>query len=148
MGPLNLKNLLTHLNTEIDEINKDWIVINDSHVGQILSEVSTNENIFLIGLLPNYDTQGQDSDNFRTVAFSQLLILEKTDYSDLNQEQFLEVFQRTFAVTEQIRDLLIEYSAEKQCQFPYLMQLDINSLRMEPIYKLSQCNGWSLEIEM
>lgn len=148
MGPLNLKNLLTHLNGEIDQINKNWIVINDSHVGQVLSEVGTEENMFLIGLLPNYDTAGQDSDNFRTVAFGQILVLEKTDYSDLNQEQFMDVFQRTFAVTEQIRDLLIEYSAEKQCQFPYLMQLDINSLRMEPIYKLSQCNGWALELEM
>lgn len=148
MGPLDLQNLLTHFEGVISEINKTWMVIDDTHVVNTLGDVSLEENMFLVGLVPQYNTQGDNSDNFRTVAYGQFLILEKTDYSNLDKQQFLDVFQRTFAVAENIRNLLIEYSAEKQCEFPFLMQMDLNSLKMEPIYKLAQCNGWSLEFDM
>jgi len=148
MDPLNLKNFLIHLQSQFTEINRNWMVVNETHVGNILSEVSQEENAFLIGVLPTYDTDGESSDNYRTVAYGQFLIVEKTDYSNLDQEQFLDVFQRTFKITEQIRDLIIRYSAEKQCAFPFLMEIDINSLKMDPVYKLYQCNGWSLEFAL
>lgn len=148
MDPLSLQNLLTHFQNQIAEINKTWMVINDSHVGNILSEVSIEDNMFLVGILPVYGTDAENSDNFRTVTYGQFLIVEKTDYGNLSQQDFIDVFQRTFKVAEMIRNALIEYSAEKQCEFPYLMQLDINSLQMDAVYKLSECNGWSLEFEI
>lgn len=148
MGPLNLANLLTHFEDEIAEINKSWMVIDDSHVVNTLSEVSVGDNMFLVGLIPHFGTDAESSDNYRSVAYGQFLILEKTDLSNLDKQMFLDIFQRTFEITEKIRNLLVEYSAEKQCEFPYLMSLDIKSLKMEPIYKLAQCHGWSLEFDM
>ena len=148
MDPLSLQNLLSHFDNEIDTINKNWMVIDENHVVKDLSEISTDENILLIGLMPNYGTDAENSDNVLDKSFSQFLILEKTDYSELNRQQFLDIFQRTFLVAKEIKDRLIEYSADKQCEFPYLMQLDINSLKMEPIYKLAQCNGWALEFDL
>lgn len=146
MEPLSLKNILDRLQRDVPEINKNWIVVNDSHLGNSLQDMELKDNLFLVGLLPSYDTNGSDVDNYKTATFGQLILVEKTDYSELSPEMFIDVFQRTFKVIEKIRDLLCEY-ASSGCEAG-LFQLDISSLKMDPIYKLSQCNGWSLEYNL
>lgn len=146
MDPLSLKNLLDRLQNDIPEINKNWIVVNDSHLGNSLQDLELADNLFLVGMLPSYDTSGNDADNFRTETYGQLILVEKTDYSEFTPEMFIDVFQRTFMVVEKIRDLLCDYSGSG-CEAS-LFQLDVTSLKMEPVYKLSQCNGWTLEFSV
>ncbi len=145
MSPKELQELLIEIKSEIPEINSTWLVVDDSQLGNTLENKSLSDNAYLIGVMPNYGTLAKNQDNYKETITSQLLILEKTDYSELTQDEFIAVFERTYQIMRKVKLLLIS-KMEERC-YSQLYNLDVDALDAFPVWKKSQCNGWSLDLE-
>lgn len=145
MSPKEYNEFLQELKSEIEGINKAWLVVDDSQLGNTLERRSAEDNAFLVGVLPSYGTNGK-RDAVKDTLVSQLLIIEKTDYSELTEEEFVNIFERTYQLAKKVRNFLIE-KMESGCYISFA-NLDIDGIEIVPIWKKSQCNGWSVEFSL
>lgn len=146
MSPLELYELLQELKAEIPEINSAWIVVDDSQLIKNLGEKSRDDTLFLVGILPSYGTNGNSADAYKDTAVSQLMILDKTDYGDLKDDDLVALFERTYQVAKAVKLALLRIATE-ECRI-YLSGLEVNSLDLDPVWKKAECNGWSLDLEI
>ncbi|EKB59069.1 hypothetical protein [Bergeyella zoohelcum] len=142
MSPKQLYELIQELKSEVVGINSAWVVVDDSQLGNTLEQKTKEDGAYLIGVLPSYGSVAH-SGSIRETTISQLLIVEKTDYSDLSQNEFIDVFERTYQLTKRVKEILVE-KVESGC-YPQMFHLDLSNLNMSPIWKKSQCNGWVLD---
>lgn len=145
MSPFELRELLVEIKNQFPEINKTFGVVDDSMLANKTSILKKEDNIILVGVLPNYSTSGKNSDNYVETPVTQLLFLEKSDYSDMTDDQFWELFQRTYTIMKKVKNWLIE-KIEDGC-FESIRFLDLNSLDGSAVWKKAECNGYSLDIE-
>ncbi len=145
MSPFELRELLAEIKTGTTGINKSFPVVDDSMLANKVSEIGNDDNMILVGVLPSYGSAGQNVDNVRTVPVTQLMILEKCDYSGLTEDQFWEVYERTFQTMQRVKDLLVEKVSD-DCP-TYLMNINVNSLDMNPVWGYVECCGWTMDLE-
>lgn len=142
MTPKEFREFIQETKTEIEGINRAWIVVDDSQLGQSLEQRSKEDNAYLIGVLPSYEPQVRNSDNVKSAIISQILVLEKTDYSELTEDEFIDVFERTYQIAKSVAERL-QNKLDGGCFFGGSMPL-LEELEIIPIWKKSQCNGWSI----
>ncbi|VDH05861.1 hypothetical protein [Bergeyella zoohelcum] len=146
MSPKELREFIHELKTEIKGINRAWLVIDDSQLVNTLEQREKVDNAYIIGVLPSYGTRVKHNDAYKRTLISQILILEKTDYSELTEDEFIDVFERTYQLAKKVADKLVEKISEN-CFSPELM-LEIDDLNIVPVWKKGQCNGWSVEFSL
>ncbi|WP_018676130.1 hypothetical protein [Riemerella columbina] len=146
MSPKLFNELLQEIKSEIEGINKAWIVVDDSQLGNTLERREKSDNAYLVGVLPSYGTDAINADAIKDTMVSQIMVLEKTDYSELSEEEFIEVFERTYQLMRKVRNILIRKISDP-CYMP-MANIDLNALDFDPVWKKSQCNGWSLDIQL
>lgn len=146
MSPLELKELLAEIKAELPVINRTKGVVNDSMLGNCLENHSRDDNQLLIGVLPSYGSIGKDTDNVRQTAICQLMILEKTAYGDLTDDQFWSIFERTYQTAKKVKEILIRKAGE-DC-LPHFVNIDVNGLDINPIWGLAECNGYSIDFDI
>lgn len=142
MSPKQLYELIQELKSEVVGINSAWVVVDDSQLGNTLEQKTKEDGAYLVAVLPSYGSVAH-SGSIRETTISQLLIVEKTDYSDLSQNEFIDIFERTYQLTKRVKEILVE-KVESGC-YPQMFHLDLSNLNMSPIWKKSQCNGWVLD---
>jgi hypothetical protein len=142
MTPLELKELLSEIKSGIPEIKRTISLIDDSDLSDFTENLVSSE-MALIGVIPSYGHRGKIG-AYRTVPVFQLDIIEKTDYSAIDNDQYVQLYERTLKIMFQVRDFLLE-KVEEGC-YPMLSNIDVTSLEIDPIKKKSQCNGWSMDI--
>lgn len=146
MSPQQLNTLLTEIKAKVAAINSAWMVIDDSQLVKTLAEKYSEDNMFLVGVLPSYGTNGSNADSYRNTTRSMLFVLEKTDYSDNDQEQFIELFERTFQAAKLIREEILNLATESCSGF--LRHIAVDSIQILPEWKKADCNGWSINFEI
>lgn len=146
MTPKEFREFIQETKTEIEGINRAWIVVDDSQLGQSLEQRSKEDNAYLIGVLPSYEAQVRNSDNVKSAIISQILVLEKTDYSELTEDEFIDVFERTYQIAKSVAERL-QNKLDGGCFFGGSMPL-LEELEIIPIWKKSQCNGWSINFSI
>ncbi|MDY3362629.1 hypothetical protein PG623_01300 [Riemerella anatipestifer] len=145
MSPKLFYELLQEIKAEVPGINKAWLVVDDSQLGNTLESREKEDNAYLVGVLPRYGTEAINVDAIGDTVTTQILVLEKTDYSELTEDEFIAVFERTYHLMKKVKDLLIVKISDP-CYMP-TDRLDLNGLDFDPVWKKSQCNGWSLDIQ-
>lgn len=145
MSPKQFKELLAELKAAVGAINSTMTVVDDSQLATRMQNKSTLDNIILVGVLPEYGHSGANVDSYKQNMTGQLLIVEKTDYSDLDDDQFIDLFERCYQAAEEVKKKLLAL-ASTGC-YPMLMMLDINSLDIYPVWKKAECNGYSIDLQ-
>lgn len=146
MSPKQYSNLLQKLAGSVPTIRKVWTVVDDSMLVNSLAEVMKEDNILLIGAMPTFGTTGRNADSWNSTTLGLIFILEKTDYSDHDNESFIDLFDRTYQAADAVRRELLNRASCGCC--PELGGLVLESLRLEPEWRKGGCNGWSLEFEI
>ena len=146
MSPIELKELLAEIKAEVTAINKTKGVVSDGQLISKLDEISKDDNQILIGVLPSYGSNGENVDNVRETTICQLMVVEKVSYSDLDEDEFWAVFERAYQSIKLVREIIIRKAGE-EC-LPYLANIDVNSLDINPIWGLSDCNGYSFDFDI
>lgn len=146
MSPKELREFLFEIKTKIEGINKTWLVVDDSQLGNSLEQRAVSDNAYLVGVLPSYDARIRNADSIKDSIISQILILEKTDYSELSEDDFIDVFERTYQIAKAVKQELLA-KVGTGC-FSSGVLMDITEINIVPIWKKSQCNGWSIDFSI
>jgi hypothetical protein len=124
------------------------MVIDDSELSKILKERASEDNTFLIAVVPEFSMKGQE-DQAKWENILQFFILDKTDYSEHDRDSYLNIFVQTQNKAQAFVEKLLEDKSNHDGMFcGFLSWLDENSIRVYPVWKKDGCNGWSVEINL
>lgn len=124
------------------------MVVDDSELSKILKERVEEDNTFLISVVPEFNMKGEE-DQAKWENVLQFFILDKTDYSEHDRDSYLNIFVNTQAKAQAFVEKLLEDKANHEGLFcGFLSWLDENSIRVYPVWKKEQCNGWAVEINL
>lgn len=124
------------------------MVVDDSELSQILKERVSDDNTFLIAIVPEFNMKGEE-DQAKWENILQFFILDKTSYSDNDRDAYLDIFVTTQVKAKAFVDKLLEDKSNHEGMFcGFLSWLDENSIRFYPVWKKDGCNGWSVEINL
>lgn len=146
MSPFELRELLIEIKTTIASINKSIPVVDDSMLANSINKLEKSDNMILVGVLPSYGSDGQNVDNVRTTVVTQLMVLEKCDYSDLTEDEFWELYERTYQTMQSVKDMIVQKVSE-DCP-SYLINIDVNSLDIDPVWGKAECCGWAMDLDI
>lgn len=146
MSPKELREFIHEIKSSVEGINSAWLVVDDSQLGADLEAKEKQENAYLIGVLPNYESKVRNGDSVKENIISQILVLEKVDYSELNNDEFVDVFERTYQLAKKVSEMLQD-KLDGGC-FGGGTMLLLEDLEIVPIWKKSQCNGWSINFSI
>ena len=124
------------------------MVVDDSELSQILKERVSDDNTFLIAIVPEFNMKGEE-DQAKWENILQFFILDKTSYSDNDRDAYLDIFVTTQAKAQAFVEKLLEDKTNHDGMFcGFLSWLDENSIRVYPVWKKDGCNGWAVEINL
>lgn len=142
IDPNTLREKVAEMKSSVIEIQSIQFVVDDDELSSKLTDHGVKENMFLGVVLPSYDGFGkEDESGYR--SFLQFFIMEKVDYKTMKGEDYINVFQRTLMVAKKMIRFFFGVDGERCLS----MDLDYNSLKVYPVAKKSQCNGYVIEID-
>jgi hypothetical protein len=122
------------------------MIIDNSELSKLLKDRVAEDNTFLIAVMPEFQMKGEE-DRSKWENILQFFILDKTDYSEYDRDGYLNIFVETQAKAQAFVDKLIEDKSNRDGVFcNFLSWLDENSIRVSPVWKMDQCNGWMVEL--
>jgi hypothetical protein len=133
---------------ETKMFNYSTMILDNSELSKILSDRKSEDNSFLIALVPDFNMKGEE-DNSKWENVLQFFILDKTSYSDNDRDAYINIFVQTQIKAKAFVDKLLEDKSNQNGMFcGFLSWLDENSIHVSPVWKNNGCNGWSIEINL
>lgn len=124
------------------------MIIDDSELAKVLKERVPEDNTFLISVMPDYRVKG-DEDNAKWENILQFFILDKTDYSEHDRDGFRDIFVQTQYKASRFVYKLLEDKAKHDGVFcGFLSWLKEDSISVQPVWKMNECNGWTVTINL
>jgi hypothetical protein len=124
------------------------MIIDTTELSKVLKERVEEDNTFLISVMPDYDMKGEE-DNSKWENMLQFFILDKTDYSEHDRDAFLNIFVKTQIKTRAFVDKLLEDKTNGEGVFcGFLSWLKEDSISVKPVWKMNECNGWTVTINL
>lgn len=137
------KNYLQEIQDEITGINKNHLIVEETQLTRYINDHYPGDNALLLGLLPNFGNNSpQDADRLRLRAFTEVMLVAKTDYSELTETELVEQYDHLYDLMVKVKNKLIDDHTNQTCNF--LRLLDPTSIQIVEIYHLAQCNGWTM----
>lgn len=128
--------------------NYTTVVLDNQELNMVLKERKSKENSFLIVVMPQFDLNGSE-DNAKWDNSLMFFIMDKTDYSEIKREEYIDMFVNTQKKAKAFVDKLIEDKSNHSGMFcNFLTWLKESSISVKPVWKLSSCNGWSIELNL
>lgn len=143
MTPLELKEFLVELKSEHSEIKKTIVVADEADLSKFTGDIGSEDNMILVGVVPSMSHSGNIGSYKETPVF-QIMVFEKTDYSAIDNDGYLELLQRTFLVMRKIRDYILG-KVEEGC-YPFFKSLSIDGLEIDAAKHILNLNGYSMDI--
>lgn len=124
------------------------MIVDKPGLSNLLKDRTEGENSYLIAILPEYRLKGSE-DNVKWVNVLSFFILNKTDYSEHDHDGFINIFVQTQVKAKAfVQKLLIDKSNHKGVFCGFLSFLDENSIAVNPVWNLNDCNGWQVDINL
>lgn len=144
-----LYEFLIEKKAEITELNTVKLVVDESEIINDLSAHKESDNMILVGVIPAFDNSPtKNEDAIAQNNYLMFMILEKTNYAKFkSMDDRVSLWNRTQQVMGKFYESLIEAKttgANGLC--PEFHELDISSIRIDPVWMLAQCNGWMLTV--
>ncbi|MGG5599338.1 hypothetical protein ACPDHJ_05990 [Myroides sp. C8-3] len=93
----------------------------------------------MVAIIPEHDIVGKE-DNTKVDNGTMFYFLEKTDYSEVTFDQYIDIFIRTQLVAKEfVEKVLSDNSQERFCGL--FQALDTINYKVSPVRALSSCNG-------
>jgi len=148
INPLALKAFCVDMQNKIDAINKNEVVIDDSQLVKFLEAFKPNENLFLLGIIPEYIITG---DQDKTKYKNQLMfnILKKTTASNVKHDEFIQILNETALAAKRFVEILVSEKSGDDGDFCGIAN-DIleSSIRIYPIWNKAECHGWAIDVDL
>lgn len=136
-----LKQYAQELEDNLQVIKKNRIAIDKTQLVKHLTEMDSSQNLFLIVLVPDLSGRGQSAEQFKFNTATQLWIVKKTGYSEINYDEFYDIFIETLdAAKAVVKDML----SKSLSGCTNLRYLNTASIQIKPVWNESSCNGWRI----
>jgi len=148
ISPLILKAFCNDMQNKIEAINKNEVVIDDSQLSKFLEALKPNENLFLLGIIPEYVVTGEQD---KTKYKNQLMfnILKKTTASNLKHDEFIQILNETVLAAKKFVEILVSEKSGDDGDFCGVANDIIeNSIRVYPIWNKAECHGWAIDVDL
>ena len=143
-----LKEFLVEAKAEINTIEYINMVVDDSQLVKLLKDRETEDNNFLIGIVPQFSIDG-DEDKAKWSNQLMFMVLAKTSRSNVDLEEQVEVLESTRITAEALIDYMLESKTGDNGDMCGLMnELVENSISVTPIWEKAQCCGWMIQIDL
>ena len=139
-----LRNYVKQKKEALAAVNFARVVVQKDELTRFLSDVSDRDNQIMICVMPSARSNGPDGDSIKMNNALGFFFLEKTEYSEKRQEEWLDVFERTQESALSFFYNLIDELQEGTCSWS--RYLDIKSVSIDPESNFAGCNGWSVEV--
>jgi hypothetical protein len=136
-----------HLLTEIPDLKKFILVLDDSHIVKELKDVNEDDNLILIGFIPSHKSEGTNQDNVQNRDFSLWMVLNKIDRND-GQEAFIASFKRTQLAAAAIEKQMLIDKPNFGGQCSLMRQLQVASIEINPVWALAGCDGYEINYQL
>lgn len=124
------------------------MIIDNSELAKVLKERVQEDSTFLIAVMPDYAMNGQE-DNAKWENILQFFVLDKTDYSEHDRDAFINIFAETQKKAQAFVYKLLEDKANIDGVFcGFLSWLNEDSISVQPVWKMNECNGWTITINL
>lgn len=134
-----LREFVAECKAGIQNINAAHLVMSTDDLSKIMKEHPENKNILMVAIIPEHDIVGKE-DNTKVDNGTMFYFLEKTDYSEIDFDQYIDIFIRTQLVAKEfIEKILSDNSQEQFCGL--FQALDTINYKVSPVRALSSCNG-------
>ncbi|HNP68228.1 MAG TPA: hypothetical protein PKH16_10010 [Aequorivita sp.] len=139
----DFKDYMDEIQAQIAGINLNKMVTSEKQLSKYINDLQRDDNALMLGLMPNFGNNSpQSGDGFRLRGFTELMILEKTDFSDLTDAEYIAQSDRIFAIANLVKAKLLADHLDGDCNI--MRFLDPTSIQIVDVYNNSQCNGWTV----
>lgn len=143
-----LKEFLAEAKDLIDTINYINMVVDDSQLVKLLKDRETDDNNFLIGIVPQFGVNG-DEDRAKWNNQLMFMVLAKTSRSDIDLEEQVQVLENTRLTAQALVNYMLDSKVGDNGDLCGLMnELEENSIEVTPIWEKAQCCGWMIQIDL
>lgn len=139
-----LYDYIEELQLALPQVKKSHLVVNQSEVVNYLNEMREADNQLMLCIIPDAKTTARDEDNINFNNSLGFLFLEKTEYSNTKNAEWIAVFSRTQESILAFVKKLVNDKTYGACGFS--RYLNVTNISIEPVTALASCNGWSVEI--
>lgn len=136
---------LAECKNQFTEINRTVLLFDDGDIVNFMKDHKESDNIFMIGIIPQFDSSGTHMDNLKFNNNLAFLFLEKISYKIIHDQSLL-VFHRTLELAKKFVSKLKEESGESSCHEMDL--IEAGSIGINPVMNLASCNGWEVEFSL
>lgn len=138
-----LRTYVAEKKAQLAGVNKAFVVVEKGELVKFLSDLTRDDNQILVAVMPDARSKAKDEDNISMNNALAFLFLEKTEYSVINQDEWLDIFERTQVTALEFVKMIVDEISTGGCDFN--RYLDPNNMSIEPESGLDSCNGWSVE---
>lgn len=137
-----LKLYMNEIQEQVPGINLNKMVTSEKQLSKYINDLQSDDNALMLGLMPNFGNNSPaHADSFKLKGYTELMIMEKTDFSELTDEEFVAQYDRLFELaTVVVAKLLADHT--DGCGI--MRFLDPTSIQIVDVYDNSQCNGWTV----
>ena len=134
---------LEEVMASVEGINKLLMVTEEKQLAKYIRDHQKSDNVLMLGIMPNFGNNSPDNaDMYQDVAFCEIMLLKKTDYSDLPYDNFIEDYDYIFGLIQQVKAKLLDDATNGTCAL--VRQLNPESFQTVDVYNRNNCNGWNL----
>lgn len=144
----HLKQYLPTLAAAIPEVKRHEMAVTKDDIVKFMKSHEEGDNMLLIAIVPEHGVSGGEN-SAKWTNSGGFFVLEKTDYSELEDGGYLNIFERVQEVVEKLINKLLEDKAAvagPMCGF--LADLEEESIAASPIEALESCNGYFVSFSM
>lgn len=148
---LNVTQILDFISqakTEIPAINFTDLVADDSELVSILKDRKETENHYLIGVIPDYNLQGNEN----TLKWNNKLmfmVLSKASSRSITKAERNTIIGETQETAKALVYFLLEKKSGDNGDFCGIMNEVVEeSIAMSVVWEKAQCHGWIVEMDL
>ena len=138
-----LRQYIADKKQQLPGVNSSFLVVEKDELTRYLGKLNKNENQIMVAVMPDARTSARDEDNVKMNTALAFMFLEKTDYSESKQDEWLQIFERTQETALEFTRMILDDMVYGDCGFN--RYLNPNNISIEPVSGLSSCNGWSVD---
>lgn len=141
----SLREFVAECKENISSIKSAKVIVTTDDLSKIMRDHHSDSNILMITILPEHDVEGIE-DNYSINNICGFYFLEKTDYSDIVAEEYLNIFERTQQCAKDFLEKVFSDQEEgKYCGL--FSNLSKSPSQVSPVKALSGCNGYFVSLE-
>ncbi len=143
-----LNEFLVEAKAEISTIKYTAMVVDDSQLVKLLKDRETDENNYLICIVPQFGINGTE-DTTKWNNQLMFMVLASSGRSNITLEEQVGILESTRATAEALVVYMVgEKTGDNGNLCGMMNELVENSIMVSPIWEKAQCCGWMIQIDL